>query len=61
MLQAFLQQRGLDAWASRMIETDPVPPAATSPSGLTVAYVYVYVDLLYGYLGDRQSAHRRRL
>jgi len=26
-LQAFLQQRGLDAWASRMIETDPVPPA----------------------------------
>lgn len=26
-LQAFLQQRGLDAWAARMIETDPVPPA----------------------------------
>lgn len=26
-LQVFLQQRGLDAWASRMIETDPVPPA----------------------------------
>ncbi len=26
-LQAFLQQRGLDTWASRMVETDPVPPA----------------------------------
>jgi len=26
-LQALLHQRGLDAWASRMIETDPVPPA----------------------------------
>lgn len=26
-IQAFLQKRGLDTWANRMIETDPVPPA----------------------------------
>lgn len=31
-IQAFLQKRGLDTWADRMVETDPVPPApATRP------------------------------
>jgi len=26
-IQSFLQKRGLDTWANRLIETDPVPPA----------------------------------